>query len=132
MPFEVGNRGFPPRDVTAESLLFETDDQIRAAKIMPGKGCVDGNPIEEQYFSQFATPETTDASSTTTGAVKETAREGNEGVDDTRVSPPSDFQPRGYSEEPSELNEVDEQGPDSKESNDLRNCGFHKAALWIF
>ena len=132
MPFEVGNRGFPPRDVPAESLLFETDDQIRAAKIMPGKGCVDGNPIEEQYFSQFATSTTTNASSTTTGAAKETTREGNEEVCDTRFSIPSDLQPRGYSEEPSELNEVDEQGPDSKESNDLRNSGFHKAALWIF
>merc|ERR1712012_1245394 len=77
--------------------------------IMPGKGCVDGNPIEEQYFSQFATSPTTDASSTTTGAVKETVKEGNEGVDDKRFSPPSDLQLRGYSEEPSELNEVDEQ-----------------------
>ena len=115
MPFEVGNRGFPPRDVPAESLLFETDDQIRAAKIMPGKGCVDGNPIEEQYFSQFATSTKTDASSTTTSAAKKTTREENEGADGPRFSLPSDLQPRGYSEEPSELNEVDEQGSDSKE-----------------
>ena len=34
VPYELGN---PPKDVSLDSLYFETDDQIRLAKFMSGK-----------------------------------------------------------------------------------------------
>ena len=112
----MGNRGLPQKDVPADSLYFETDDQIRVAGFMSEKGRSEpesaGNPIEEQYFPQSTTTTTTATVTAITTTTTTTA--GDEGSGDLKG--PFASEPQEYSEEPSELSEVDEQGPDSIES----------------
>ena len=73
-----------------------------------------GNPIEEQYFPQSTTSA---AVASTTATASTTVTAGDEGSGDLKG--PFASEPQEYSEEPSELSEVDEQGPNSVETNVL-------------